>query len=362
MWRIFELVYASFKSVGFQYLEEMLPSLDNCVSFGSDVIAQNTHYQNMLVDIFETAMTSSEFGANDRVTACKLGEAILLNMRGQADSILPILLNRTFSIITRQNESEEPIITNALFLHSLELIVNGLFYNPLLTIAILDHANLTAIFFTKWFANISKFTRVHDRKLGIMAIAAILEVLPSAPAAISQASTELLVGALTFFKDLPEAISARLEAEKDITAIGEEDEEAEEEQGVNGKEESDVDDDQDVELDDDEDDLLGLIERHRGSGDDNDAGSDAESDDESDAFSEERLFASPLDQIDAYSSFVKTLSRLEAQHPSAFQHITSTLSPGQRNALNDIVAKAQIGGEKAVTDQQKPAVKVVVAA
>ena len=41
----------------------------------------------MLLDIFETTMQSAALGAADRVTAFRLGESILLNMRGRADKV-----------------------------------------------------------------------------------------------------------------------------------------------------------------------------------------------------------------------------------------------------------------------------------
>lgn len=65
----------------------MLGSLDNFISYGSDVFAQNPRYLEMIVDIFETAMQSTALGATDRMTACSLGESVMLNLRGQCDSV-----------------------------------------------------------------------------------------------------------------------------------------------------------------------------------------------------------------------------------------------------------------------------------
>lgn len=70
---------------------EMLGSLDNFISYGSEVFAQNPKYLDMIVDIFETAMTSSALGATDRVTACSLGESVMLNLRGACDRVRGIL-------------------------------------------------------------------------------------------------------------------------------------------------------------------------------------------------------------------------------------------------------------------------------
>lgn len=65
----------------------MLGSLDNFISYGGEVFAQKPEYLDMAVDIFESASQNSALGATDRVTACRLGESILLNLRGTSDRV-----------------------------------------------------------------------------------------------------------------------------------------------------------------------------------------------------------------------------------------------------------------------------------
>lgn len=113
MWPIFELTYKLFKSEaedflegalkGFQYLEllvnvfspEMLPAIDNFISFGKDRFIQSPEYRAMAVDIYKTAMTSSHLGEADHVNGCKVAESLLLNLRGCLDDVckFPIPLN-----------------------------------------------------------------------------------------------------------------------------------------------------------------------------------------------------------------------------------------------------------------------------
>jgi hypothetical protein len=52
--------------------------------------------------------------------------------------------------------------------------------------------------------------RVHDRKLSIIAICAVLRYLPQAPPVLTQAAGQLLSGALMLFKELPQAIQGEL--------------------------------------------------------------------------------------------------------------------------------------------------------
>ena len=65
----------------------MLPSLDNFVSFGGDVIKSRPDYINMLVDIYTESITNEQLGQNDRVNGSKLAECLLLYLRGDIDDV-----------------------------------------------------------------------------------------------------------------------------------------------------------------------------------------------------------------------------------------------------------------------------------
>lgn len=65
----------------------MLPSLDNFLSYGSDVIKSHVDYKQMMVDIYNTSITNDQLGENDRVNGSKLAESILLNLRGAVDDV-----------------------------------------------------------------------------------------------------------------------------------------------------------------------------------------------------------------------------------------------------------------------------------
>ena len=65
----------------------MLPSLDNFVSFGGDVIKSRPDYITMLVDIYTESITNDQLGQNDRVNGSKLAECLLLHLRGGIDHV-----------------------------------------------------------------------------------------------------------------------------------------------------------------------------------------------------------------------------------------------------------------------------------
>ena len=65
----------------------MLPSLDNFVSFGGDVIKSRPDYITMLVDIYTESISNDQLGQNDRVNGSKLAECLLLHLRGGIDHV-----------------------------------------------------------------------------------------------------------------------------------------------------------------------------------------------------------------------------------------------------------------------------------
>lgn len=69
----------------------MLPSLDNFVSFGSDIFKARSDYRQMALDIYTTSVTSEHLGENDAVNGCKLAESLLLNLRGHIDEVFPFV-------------------------------------------------------------------------------------------------------------------------------------------------------------------------------------------------------------------------------------------------------------------------------
>lgn len=75
-----------------------------------------------------------------------------------------------------------------------------------------------------------------------------------------------------------------------------------------------------------------------------------EVEDESDngsTWSDEILWASPLDQFDAYVRFAATIGALEQGAPQLFQLATQGLTPPQREELQAVGQRAARGGEKA---------------
>ncbi|CAG8799462.1 21537_t:CDS:2, partial [Dentiscutata erythropus] len=75
-----------------------------------------------------------------------------------------------------------------------------------LTLHNLEERGMTQSFFTLWFSYINKFSRVHDKKLVIVALCALIELpVEQLPHTLQAGWSQVLDGILEVFKSLPKA-------------------------------------------------------------------------------------------------------------------------------------------------------------
>ncbi|KAK4053547.1 Nonsense-mediated mRNA decay protein 5 [Microbotryomycetes sp. JL201] len=347
MWPIFEATYATFMSDAMDYVHEMSGFIDNCVTYGSDVLSTNTEYRKMILDVYNEIMTSTRLGAEDRVVACKLADSMLLNMRGQIDEALPPIVEKSMTFILSTNDDPNFVVTTSLFLHALLSVIMAMWYNPAMTMTILDAHDWTQQFFAHWFKRLSKLNRVHDKKISIEAICAILEWLVTNPASSLNANVgQFVSGGLVIFSDFAEALAHKREQERNFAEAGNDDDDFDEDDFEGADE--DFDEDETGEEGDVRDataqylDMLAEAQARR------EANGDADDESETGStWSDEVLWQSPLDNIDAYVHFTGTLTALERSAPQLFQHATAGLSAEQRAQLEQIGVRAMRGGERA---------------
>lgn len=125
-------------------------------------------------------------------------------------------------IVTRKKYSQAPIVTVQSHANALELVVTALYYNPPLTLSILSKHGQTEAFFKQWFLKLGTFTRVHDRKICILAITALFSSLPDQLGSMPGVPGQLMQAALSCFDGLPKALESEWEvwqAGFDVTAV-----------------------------------------------------------------------------------------------------------------------------------------------
>ncbi len=110
-----------------------------------------------------------------------------------------------FSIVNKTN-------TKALQVANNNVLVNAILYNPAAALQFLEQAGpgSARAFFDEWFAAIStpsRLPRVHDKKLSIMALCALMEMDPAGvPASIQDGFHNIVAGALQLFQEYPKAV------------------------------------------------------------------------------------------------------------------------------------------------------------
>ncbi|KAH8109328.1 ARM repeat-containing protein [Phellopilus nigrolimitatus] len=341
MWQVFELTYKIFKTDAIDFLEEMLPSLDNFISYGVDVIKGRPDYKMMILDIYSTAMKSEQLGESDCVNACKLIESFLLNLRGQVDEALA-------PIIEISLEKLETVETRALRLANLESLINVVLYNPAAALHLMEAAKPGAarVFFDKWFAVLKAPTglpRVHDRKLSIMTMCALLEMDAAAiPASLQEGWSAIVSAILHVFQGLPVAVEKR-KALEGAFKVDEDDEDDD----ADGGEVLNLEDDDDNDVWDEDSEYIEMLAKEgarlREKAETTITVGEEESDDESEEedIDEELGYISPLETVDPYISFKQALTTFQMKNPALYQASTTSLNVEQQTALMEIMTIAE---------------------
>jgi len=328
MWAVYPSIYNCFKQSAFDYFNDMLPCFDNYISRDANTIISNPQLLNMLIDMTSTIIQGNESGEVEKSNACKLIEVMLLNMTGQIDQLIPGFIESNLAVF---QEAE----TTSLKVCSLEVVINSIYYNPLLALGYLDSKNHTNPFFTAWFTNIQKFTRVHDIKLCLLTLCKIfLMNFNDVPATVRAGYHQAMLVVIDLFRRLPDAYKHR----KELEEMEEEEEEEEdgeeiEDEDDEGNEGEDIEDEDVINPDDVEYmNLLREAGKHRENGDDDDDdfyGDDVE-------LEEELEQTTPLDQINEYIVFQETFKALSHQNQGAFSALTQGLDATQMQFLNEL--------------------------
>lgn len=182
----------------------MLPALDNFVSYGAETMIQNPAYIQALAGMVSDIFHDEKVGGMDRICGCKLAESIMLNLRGHANQYVPEFVKLAMNVI-----SSNELKVKSYRIHLMEMVINAIYYNPILALRVLEASGWTNKFFSSWFSNIDSFCRVHDKKLSIVAISSLLTLrAEDVPSSVQQGWPRLLQGIVRLFQTLPAAMKS----------------------------------------------------------------------------------------------------------------------------------------------------------
>ena len=302
MWQAFELIHQTFKTGAELYLEDMLPALENFVNYGFGTLMESPAYLDAMVDMVRTIFKDEKVGGVDRICGCRLAEILMLNLRGGLDNHVPEFIQLAMGILTN-----DELKVKSYRIHLMEMVINSIYYNPLLSLQVLEANGWTNKFFSMWFSSIDSFTRVHDKKLSIGAITALLTLRgDEVPTSVQQGWPRLLQGIVRLFQTLPAAIKNREEAQREdeFGLSGDydddDDEDDEEWEGEDWAEEEEA---ETTDVKDESTAYLDFLSQQAQKF--NAAVGQSEDDDE---LEEESLLETPLDGMEPYGLFKGTLS------------------------------------------------------
>lgn len=336
MWQVFELLCSKLNEFEFDYIEEMFPILDNFISYGSDVVCSRQEVQNKFLE-FGSALLNQSDNTSDKLYGFKIYESMLMHCRGHLDALIPDFLKTAFG----KMGNESPTVLN---IHCIELIINCIWYNPLMTLSVLMQANKAQEFFEFWSQASPKMVRVHDKKLSIVSLLSLFKDSASQWSQISQMHSQypqLMKLLMDFFGTLDKAIEERKELERMYGAGDSSDDDDDEEDDDEYEDEDElVDDDQDVPEDGDDAEYLQYLNQRSNELQQYQNYVAEEEDDWMDEMSEELFFESPLDKVNVYALFRDTMAQISSANAEVYKFLTSSFTQADNELANIIVSKA----------------------
>ncbi|KTW27052.1 hypothetical protein T552_02544 [Pneumocystis carinii B80] len=308
MWNIYELLYKTFKSSGIDYTDEMFPVLYNYILYGKEEIISNSTYLTIIYDIIETMFAAEEFTIQDRIHACKLIESVFLNLKGHVDhylhSFVKIAMNQLICDTCRLSNYR---------IHLIEIVISAIYYNPLITLQYLETCGWIEQFFNYWLSDIDRFSRVHDKKLSIVAICSLLSLpIDRIPKSVQKEFSRLFREQLRLFQTLPQAIKDNEAIEKSFLDDLEASPRSEDWDDINNQ--ADLEDfDKDIEKNHDYLNSFSQEDWLTSTTDDDD-------------YSLEEPFHTLLDKIDVYALFKDLINEMQQYNQIIYNEITKDLS------------------------------------
>uniref|UniRef100_A0A8C2XV85 Importin 7 n=1 Tax=Cyclopterus lumpus TaxID=8103 RepID=A0A8C2XV85_CYCLU len=215
MWQLLPLVYEVFQQDGFDYFTDMMPLLHNYVTVDTDTLLSDTKYLEIIYSMCKKVLTGDP-GEDPECHAAKLLEVIILQCKGRGiDQVVPLFVAAALERLTRE------VKTSELRTMCLQVAIAALYYSPPLLLNTLENLRfpnntepITNHFITQWLKDVDCFLGLHDRKMCILGICALID-LEHRPQAVNLVAIQLLPAAILLFNGLKRAYACRAEHEND---------------------------------------------------------------------------------------------------------------------------------------------------
>ncbi|XP_076945680.1 importin beta-like SAD2 [Bidens hawaiensis] len=354
MWSLWPLLMEALAEWAIDFFPNILVPLDNYISRSTVhyLTCKEPDYQQSLWTMLSNIMNDKNMEDNDIEPAPKLISVVLQHCRGQVDQWVEPFIRIT---VERLHRTERPFLKCLL----MEVIADALYYNPSLTLNILQKLGVATEIFNLWFQMLQQtkkngvrvnFKRETDKKICCLGLTSMLSLstdqLPlEALERVFKATLDLLVA----YKDqLAEAEKKAPEDDDD-----DEDDDNTDDDEMNGGSQTD-DDGSDKEMGfDDEDGDEANSSRFQKLGEQVRVfrSTDDYNDDSDDDFSDDEDLHSPIDDVDPFILFVDTVKVIQTSDPTRFQNLTQTLDFRYQALANGVAQHAD--QRRAVIEKEK---------
>uniref|UniRef100_A0A674MDD0 Importin 7 n=1 Tax=Takifugu rubripes TaxID=31033 RepID=A0A674MDD0_TAKRU len=322
MWELLPLVYEVFQQDGFDYFTDMMPLLHNYVTVDTDALLSQTKYLEIIYSMCKKVLTGDP-GEDPECHAAKLLEVIILQCKGRGiDQVVPLFVATALERLTRE------VKTSELRTMCLQVAIAALYYSPHILLTTLENLrfpnteSITNQFITRWLKDVDCFLGLHDRKMCILGLCALID-LEHRPQIVNELAVQLLPAAILLFNGLKRAYACRAEHENDE----DDDDEDREEDDDNGRERDDI--------DEEGQEYLEMLAKQ--------AGEDGDDEDWEDDDAEETAlegYTTNIDDednfVDEYQIFKAILQNIQSRDPAWYQALTQALNEEQKKHLQDI--------------------------
>ncbi|GLJ28027.1 hypothetical protein SUGI_0550340 [Cryptomeria japonica] len=337
MWSLWPLMINALDDWAIDFFENILVPLDNYISRSTEIFltCKDPDYQQSLFKMLSSVMSDKNIEDHDIEPAPKLIEAVLQNCKGQVDEWVEPYLKITIERLWR---TEKKYLKDLL----MEVIANALYYNPALTLDILQKLGVTTQVFNLWFQMLQEakksgqkanFKREHDKKVCILGLTSLLSLPPGMipEESLGRIFTAILDLLVAYKEQVAEAAKNNEDEDDDMDGWKTEDDE----------EEDDSDKEMGVETEDGDEANSQRLQKLAAQAKAFQSHTDDEDDVSDDDFSDDEEFQSPIDNVDAFVFFSDIMKAMKVSDLRRFQNLNQSLDFHYQAVANAVVNHAE---------------------
>jgi len=216
MWAVYGMIYDTFLKEEAGFFGDAMPTLHNYLTVDTETFLSKQEHIVWLLDMCQRVLNDKEAGDEPQQYAAKMLECFVLQCQGKIDTYIPNVILMANNRLVGEFEENSGELKAQL----LTVFLAVIYYNLELFMQILQ-PNVLEWFFNEVFTHHEHFLGIHNRKLLIYALTAVLR-LPSErlPRVILNNPTKVTELCLSLFTGIQKCIKAIAEnrAEEDSSS------------------------------------------------------------------------------------------------------------------------------------------------